>query len=481
VRPRFDWIAIPGGPALIGVAGAPADAIPAPERPATTVALPVFAIGRIPVTNAQYASFVATTGHRAPAHWEGTQPPPEIAGHPVTYVDWRDATAFCAWAGVRLPTEGEWEKAARGTDGRTYPWGEDPPTPRRVNGCGWVGTTTEAGGAPEGAGPYGALDMAGNVWEWTTSLDRPYPYRGDDGREDPAAPGRRILRGGTFNHAASGLRCATRSPLHPDACDEYIGFRVAADDPTVVPATGIDWVVVPAGPFRMGSGEGAGLVPGATAASESAPGLGSPQHRVEVAPVAISRKPVTNAQYAAFVASTGARPPGYWEGERPPPPLLAHPVTYVDWHEARAFCEWAGVRLPTEVEWEVASAGLHGRPYPWGVGPPDASLAWFGQPDDAVGTRPVGERLSGASAEGALDMAGNVWEWTSSLHRPYPYRADDGREDPAATGQRVLRGGSFRSPGAEYLRGAFRSRSHPTRRRDHIGFRVARDPTPDDP
>ena len=314
--------------------------------------------------------------------------------------------------------------------------------------------------------------MSGNAWEWTASLDRPYPWRADDGREDAAAVGRRILRGGSFNHAPAGLRCAARSPLHPDACDEYIGFRVVADDSAKTTFAPTDWVTVPAGPFRMGSKTGPGPV---DAAALGAPGLGAPQHVVEPAPAAISATPVTNAQYAAFVAATGARSPGHWEGTQPPAALRAHPVTYVDWHEARAFCDWAGVRLPTEAEWEVAAAGPAGRPYPWGAQPPDALLAWFGHPDDEVGTRPVGEQLPGASPDGALDLAGNVWEWTSSLHRPSPYRAEDGREDPTTAGQRVLRGGSFRSPGAEYLRGAFRSRSHPTRRRDHIGFRVARD------
>jgi len=481
----IEWVAIPGGRARIGaapgVAAGETDVVPSAEQPATTVSLPTFSIGRTPVTNAAYARFIGATGHRAPAHWEGAQPPPARAQHPVTYVDRRDVLAYCAWAGVRLPTEAEWEKAARGTDGRRYPWGDRAPTPREANCHGWFGGTTEVGAFLAGASPYGVLELAGSVWEWTASLERPYPYVAGDGREEPHATGRRVLRGGSFNHAAADIRCAARAFLHGDACDEYIGFRVVVDEPDAPHASGdpTDWVRVPAGPFRMGSAVGDPSSSGS--GSAAAPGLGRPQHEVVVVPFLLGRIPVINARYGEFVAATGARPPGHWEGPQPPRAILDHPVTYVDWHEAGAFCAWAGVRLPTEVEWELAAAGTDGRPFPWGDASPEASTAWFGRAGDDVATRPVGERPAGATPEGVLDMAGNVWEWTASLHRPYPYDPTDGREDDAAAGQRVLRGGSFRSPAAEYLRGAFRSRSHPTRRRDHIGFRVARDRRPHDP
>ena len=211
------------------------------------------------------------------------------------------------------------------------------------------------------------------------------------------------------------------------------------------------------------------------------PGLGTPGHVVDLAAFEIGRTPVTNAQYEAFVAATSVRPPSEWGGPTVRADRRDHPVTSVDWHEARAFCAWASVRLPTEVEWERAAAGPAGRSYPWGEAEPDATTAWFGQRGDDAGTVPVGAFRAGASVEGALDVAGNVWEWTASLHRPYPYRPGDGREDPAAAGPRVLRGGSFRSPGAVYLRCAFRSRSYPTRRREHIGFRVARTAPATDP
>ena len=468
----FDWIEVPSGDALIGTASTPAYLA---ESPATLFTLPAFLIARNPVTNAQYAVFVQATGHRPPAHWKGWAPPAELGNHPVTHIDWHEAWAFCEWAGVRLPTEAEWEKAARGSDGRRYPWGSGRPTPREAN-CGvWFGGTTEVGAFPAGASPYGVLDLSGNVWEWTASLDRAYPYRADDGREERAAAGCRILRGGSFNHLPAAVRCAARSPLHADACDEYIGFRVAVDGTGPQPVMAFDWVVVPSGPFRMGTEEtGPATTREEWETRVPPPGLGSPRHTVEVAAFLIARNPVTNEQYASYVAATGARPPGHWEATSPREELRDHPVTYVDWHEATSFCAWAGVRLPTEVEWEKSAAGPDGWTYPWGPEAPDPSRAWFAHPAEWTGTRPMSGRRAGASPYGALDLAGNVWEWTSSLYHPYPFRSDDGREDPADPGQRVLRGGSFRSPEAVYLRCAFRSRSYPTRRRDHIGFRVVR-------
>ena len=222
--------------------------------------------------------------------------------------------------------------------------------------------------------------------------------------------------------------------------------------------------MVPAGACLIGEDA---VVP-ATDHSDEAPAA-----LLELPAYAIGRTPVTNAQYAAFVTATSHRAPAHWEGHTPPARLAHHPITYVDWHDAVAFCEWARVRLPTEAEWEKAARG-DGRSFPWGADEPDPTRAWFNQLSEPTGTQAVGERLAGASPYGALDMAGNVWEWIASLHWPYPYRRDDGREDRDAPGQRVLRGGSFRSAHERYLRCAFRSRSYPARRRDHIGFRVAR-------
>lgn len=198
------------------------------------ITLPAFRIGKYPVTNLQYAAFVTATGYAAPRHWRGTQPSPGLRNHPVVYVSWRDAVAYCAWLSqerseiVRLPTEAEWEKAARGTDGRVFPWGNEEPNANRCNFELEIGGTTPVGIYQFGASPFGTLDLAGNVWEWTSSLYKDYPYKADDGREDAAAAGRRVVRGGSFVSARNFVRCACRNVSDPDSRSGYIGFRVVS-------------------------------------------------------------------------------------------------------------------------------------------------------------------------------------------------------------------------------------------------------------
>ncbi|MBI5877889.1 MAG: SUMF1/EgtB/PvdO family nonheme iron enzyme [Chloroflexi bacterium] len=455
------WLTVPAGEFLMG-SGPLADAAPyRNEMPQQRVELSAFVIGRMPVTNAQYRAFVQATGHPPPGHWPGGRMPADKAAHPVTYVDWHDAQAYCAWAGARLPSEAEWEKAARGDDGRLWPWGDDAPDATRCHFNGNVfGVSPAAQGTmavgqyPRGASVCGALDLAGNVWEWTSSAYRPYPYDPGDGRENPASAARRVVRGGTYNHDARGVRCADRTGIEAGARDVYIGFRIAAD----APRDGLDLVEVPAGEFLMGS----------DAQDEHAA-----LQTVCLPEFRIAQTAVTNAEYTQFVAATGHATPAHWRGGAPPPGKEQHPVTYVDWHDAQAFCAWAGGRLPSEAEWEKAARGTDGRAYPWGDARPDATRLNFRRGTKRAATMPVGQYPAGASPYSALDMAGNVWEWVNSVYRPYPYDAGDGREDPASPEQRVLRGGSFASRSARYVRCDARSLSYPARRREHIGFRVA--------
>jgi formylglycine-generating enzyme required for sulfatase activity len=212
------------------------------EQPPHTLYLPDYYLAETPITNAQYAFFVQATGHRSPEHWTEGRPPSNKTDHPVVCVSWEDALAYCRWLSevtgkaYCLPSEAEWEKGARGTDGRIYPWGNRWEARRCNSDEGRHHGTTPVGAYPEGVSPYGVLNMAGNVWEWTRSLwgkhwDNPdfkYPYNREDGRENLGAPGDifRVLRGGAFLDDCGGMRCACRGRRYPGFWYGGLGFRV---------------------------------------------------------------------------------------------------------------------------------------------------------------------------------------------------------------------------------------------------------------
>ena len=187
-----------------------------------------FSIGKHEVTVAHYRKCVkagkcSTDGLTTydKCNWKK----PGREDHPINCVDWNQAKTYCEeWVGKRLPTEAEWEKAARGTDRRIYPWGDQWDSSRANVG---TGGTVSVGSYPSGASPYGVYDMAGNVWEWTSSLYKPYPYKADDDREDPEAKGARVLRGGSWLFSAEGARASNRGRGAPDGRYDYIGFRCA--------------------------------------------------------------------------------------------------------------------------------------------------------------------------------------------------------------------------------------------------------------
>jgi formylglycine-generating enzyme required for sulfatase activity len=201
------------------------------QQPVHTVKLDGFWIDRTEVANAQYAGCVAA-GVCSPPSPSSTLTRKSYYGdsqydeYPVIYVSWDDATTYCEWVGGRLPSEAEWEYAARGTDGRIYPWGNEWDA-KRCNA--WESgkhDTTPVGAYLQGASPYGVLDMAGNVLEWTLSLYRPYPYQSGDGREDPHAGGNRVLRGGSWSLSRSLARVSPRYYHLPDYFGDDVGFRV---------------------------------------------------------------------------------------------------------------------------------------------------------------------------------------------------------------------------------------------------------------
>ena len=233
---EFDWVNVRAGDFLMGSDPEVDPAAYAREEPQHEIYVPNFRIARTPVTNAQYEHFVDATGHRVPKYWVDGKIPDGKGQHPVIEVSLADALSFCAWAGVRMPTEAEWEKAARGTSGRIYPWGNEQPTADHANFAKRINDTTPVDAYPLGVGPYGCLDMVGNAWEWTVSLwggtEREpgfdYPYYARSDREDPDvdATEPRVLRGGCYTRGSRLIRAAYRYRILPEYRRAKTGFRV---------------------------------------------------------------------------------------------------------------------------------------------------------------------------------------------------------------------------------------------------------------
>jgi formylglycine-generating enzyme required for sulfatase activity len=237
-----EWVLVPAGEFEMGAEGDPADPDEAPKHKVT---LNAFYIGKYEVTNRLYQAFVKATDHRLPENedqkynmWKGQAVLDGAGELPVINVSWEDAAAYCKWAGGRLPTEAEWEKAARGTDGRTYPWGNDPVTGNRANYgiegvTFWEGPSTLAKKDQYdfGKSPHGAYEMAGNVWEWVQDwYDEGY-YKNSPGKnpQGPSEGQARVIRGGSWREKSDKLRSANRSKHNPDERRLYIGIRCAKD------------------------------------------------------------------------------------------------------------------------------------------------------------------------------------------------------------------------------------------------------------
>jgi len=225
-------VCVPAGDFLMGSSNGDADAAN-DEKPQHTVYLDAYWIDQTEVTNAQYARCVATGACRRPesdnsyarnSYYDNS----EYADYPVIYVSWDDAVDYCTWAGRVLPSEAEWEKAARGTGGQIYPWGNQAPYSDLLNYAGNIGDTTAVGSYPAGASPYGALDMAGNVWEWTADwYDSDY-YSSQTTWRNPAGPASgvyRVVRGGSWYYVSWSGRAAFRYWNAPVYRSNALGFR----------------------------------------------------------------------------------------------------------------------------------------------------------------------------------------------------------------------------------------------------------------
>jgi serine/threonine-protein kinase len=216
-------VAVPRGPFLRGSADDDAGGR-SEEQPQTKVFVDAFYIDRTPVSVADYKAYLDATGEKPPPEWSEFNDVRSAPNWPVVFVNWQDACDFAEWAGKRLATEAEWEKAARGVDGRTYPWGAEDPTDKRA----WFDKEepNEVGSRPFGSSPWGVNEMAGNVFEWVEDWYGPDSY--EESPDNPKGPGsgkKRVIRGGSFAHGAFALRCATRGRYAPDARRANHGFR----------------------------------------------------------------------------------------------------------------------------------------------------------------------------------------------------------------------------------------------------------------
>lgn len=227
-----EMVEIPAGTFIMGTDGRLPD-----EGPQHEVHLAAYLIDRYEVTNLQYETFIKAVNRRSPAHFRNRTYPEGKVDHPVVFVGWDDAVAYCEWAGKRLPTDKEWEKAARSSDGRTYPWGDifDPKksnNPVRWRAAGQTGDTTPVGAFATGVSAHGLYDTSGNVWEWTASWY--YPYPGNEVPSESYGERYKTLKGGSW-FDCSFYKCGISAPLFNRAFfarrtkNDTFGFRCAKD------------------------------------------------------------------------------------------------------------------------------------------------------------------------------------------------------------------------------------------------------------
>ncbi len=468
------------------------------EKPARSVDLDAFWIDQFEVTNEMYKMCV-DAGRCIPPDYgiareqiSGELIPlvkptiifyadTEFGNYPVSNVIWDDAAAYCTWAERRLPTEAEWEKAARGVDGRTYPWGESLdctkanvyafPADKR---CAYA--PTRVGSYENGVSPFGVYDMAGNVMEFVSDF---YDYVE---RSEAVAPlgifprDSRVLKGGSwlapeyvarsanrerwdiffgnFDYPlANGFRCATSSAATvAQANITQVPAREVISK--VSPVDGMRMMYVPAGEFIMGS--------------DYFEEDEKPAHAVNLDAFWIDQYEVTNGMYAKCIEANICGVPfpnefffrNFAAGQETirflndnseflhqldmNPELVSQPVTGIFWHNADAYCRWVDRRLPTEAEWEKAARGLDERTYPWGEQIDCRKANFFscaGKPSD------VGSFEDGQSPYGAYDMAGNAMEWVADWYGSSYYQKSPSENPlgPESGLYRVYRGGSWGS------------------------------------
>lgn len=497
--PGKGFVRIPAGVAVIGCKPAALDALqrklgqnfgldPLARPTLSTVEIRAFEIARTPVTNAQYEAFVERTGWAPPPAWRGARAPGGTGEQPVTGVTFADACAYCEWTGGRLPTNDEWEKAARSGDDRVYPWGDTfdarycHASEVRASGPAPVGTIVAPGNA------YGLTDLAGNVDE---IVDGGKPFR-----RDQRVVHARQSRGGAYDGLGEiyAITWARLVRMEDGQASPSVGFRVARDRrrrSLAGPQEDRAFARIE-GPVRVGCEPA--LVDELSSQFRLGPSW-TADLRAHAArtlrfdPFEMAIHPVTHRQYWAFVQDQERRgrhvdQPRSWivdpaqlaalgrlrgptQGATPRvmpffERVADHPVTGVTHAQAAAFCGWLDEvtgrrhRLPTRLEWETAARGPRGLRYPWGdAWDPAICNCIEAERGDTV---PVDEFPRDRSPFGCAQLAGNVSEWTED---------QDSR--------RYLKGGSFARDPEIYGMPFMEFKVPPDHEDLDCGFRVVRD------
>lgn len=410
------------------------------DNPGARVELPEFYIRRYPVTNRAWRAYVqaqasASPPPHVPPHW--SEPPPRYfpeawASLPVVGVAYEHLCAFLRWKGTRLPTAWEWERAARGTDGRLFPWG-DTYDPRRCNlKDSGPGHLTPVDAHPDAASPEGVCDLVGNAAEWV------------ERRVFGQGAFFQIFRGGSFRDGC-GYALAMRDSAEA-------GVRYGEDEfSPEVGVTAFDW---------LGFREVVDLDPDPAEAQAlvEIPEIvlkGQDNRETRVPRFAMSRYAVSNEEYWEFVREAGHAYPPEWSPKQDPPfPALQRhlPVVQVTYRDALAFCLWKSrrerriIRLPTAGQWLAAVDGGAGHPYPWGA---TFNLQHCNSRHSGWGRRlPVFALRTGCSAQGLYNLVGNVCEWIT----PWEVRGGSWQDDGARAAGGGFRFGIPQTPGARFHR-----------------------------
>lgn len=512
-------VLVPAGEAWVGCVPADGSCFPE-EKPGRVVTLRrAFWLDSTEVTVGEYRAFALATGRSLPT-------PPTFrqdVTHPVVNVSWQDAADFCAWAGKRLPSEAEWEAAARaGRREWIYPAGQAA-APEAVNSGGGTARDRFSHTAPVASfppNPLGLHDLAGNVWEWVADWFAVDAHAGlaVDPR-GPASGTQRVIKGGAWNSTMVSLRISNRGRFPPDTRRDTVGFRCARDSegdaaapvvptppllPTPVPATGEEAAVAatrtpgarPPAPtpavsrlptdqlLRESDPTGAAMILLPPATFQRGCVLGDASCFADEQPrqqVTLTRgffihaTEVTVGAFRAFAAATGRK-----MVEVPSWANDTHPVVNVTWEDAQAYCRWIGGLLPSEAEWEYAArGGVAGQRYPWGdeIDQDRANYDGTGGLDVFAKSAPVGSFP--ANGFGLYDTAGNVWEWCADWYAERAYSGDAATDPrgPTEGVRRVVRGGSWTSdPGR--LRSSYRFSLEPATESLSVGFRCVKPAVP---